>query len=77
MVGYSLFGTVAPTDTDTVEMALPCVDNEDEETVVSVPFCTRREHGDDLLVERTNEGLINLLDSGGVVVEAVDPLGID
>lgn len=75
VVGYSLFSTPSPTDAETVPIELPRVD-DGEETLVSVPFGILKEHGDDLRVQRTTDGLLNLVDGDGDVVETVDPLGV-
>ncbi|WP_255634989.1 tyrosine-type recombinase/integrase [Haloprofundus salinisoli] len=77
VVGYSLFGSASPTDTDTAPLTLPYADNETEETTVWVPFGVLEEHGDSLRVKRTSDGLLSLLDNDDNVVETVDPLGID
>lgn len=76
VVGYSLSGTASPSDSETVPMELPRADGEGE-IIVSVPFGTLKEHGNDLRVKRTTDGLLNLVDESGDVVETVDPLGVE
>lgn len=77
VVGYSLTSSVAPTDADTVPMELPRADDETEETMVSVPIGVMREHGTDLRVQRTTDGLLSLLDTDSNVVTTIDPLGVE
>lgn len=77
VVGYSLSSSVAPTDADTVPIELPRADDETEETMVSVPIGVMREHGTDLRVQRTTDGLLSLLDTDDNVVATIDPLGVE
>jgi integrase/recombinase XerD len=76
VVGYSLMGSVSPADSDTVPLSLP-YENDDGERSVSVSFGTLTEHGDDLYLRRTDDGLLSVVTGDGDVVETVDPLGVE